>query len=118
MRHENQPSVCLGMFEFTINKELVVRSRVTKISTVFTLSPNKTFDIPFVRNPADEHQNFVNFSFFIATMFEFKGERQKTDDSKCYVHFGTMGRPNPDQPPRKRKPYSAVLAVPFVHKVT
>lgn len=49
-------------------------------------------------------------------MFEFAGSR-KPAESKCYVTHGTMGHLDPKQPPVKRKPYAAILAVPFVHKV-
>jgi hypothetical protein len=49
-------------------------------------------------------------------MFEFAGGR-KAAESKCYVTHGTMGHLDPKQPPVKRKPYAAILAVPFVHKV-
>jgi ribonucleases P/MRP protein subunit RPP40 len=50
-------------------------------------------------------------------MFEFAGGRKATE-SKCYVTHGTMGHLDPKQPPVKRKPYAAILAVPFVHKVS
>jgi hypothetical protein len=49
-------------------------------------------------------------------MFEFAGGRKATE-SKCYVTHGTMGHLDPKQPPVKRKPYAAILAIPFVHKV-
>lgn len=49
-------------------------------------------------------------------MFEFAGGR-KASESKCYVTHGAMGHLDPKQPPVKRKPYAAILAVPFVHKV-
>ncbi|KAI2617686.1 ribonuclease P 40kDa subunit [Hypomontagnella submonticulosa] len=37
--------------------------------------------------------------------------------SKCFVTYGVMGHPNPEQIPTKGKPWSALLAQDFVHKV-
>ncbi|KAJ1334225.1 ribonuclease P subunit [Microdochium nivale] len=36
---------------------------------------------------------------------------------KCFVTYGTMGHPDPKQLPTKGKPWSAVLAQDFIHKV-
>jgi hypothetical protein len=49
-------------------------------------------------------------------MFKLAGGRKEVE-SKCYVTHGTMGHLDPEQPPVKRKPYAAILAIPFVHKV-
>jgi ribonucleases P/MRP protein subunit RPP40 len=46
-------------------------------------------------------------------MFKFAGGKA---GSKCYVTYGTMGHFDPKQPP-KRKPYSCILAYPYIHKV-
>ncbi|KAI1767794.1 ribonuclease P 40kDa subunit [Hypoxylon sp. FL1150] len=37
--------------------------------------------------------------------------------SKCFVTYGVMGHPNPEQVPSKGKPWSTVLAQDFVHRV-
>ncbi|KAI4864179.1 ribonuclease P 40kDa subunit [Hypoxylon rubiginosum] len=37
--------------------------------------------------------------------------------SKCFVTYGVMGHPNPEQVPSKGKPWSAILAQDFVHRV-
>ncbi|CAG8980437.1 hypothetical protein HYALB_00012924 [Hymenoscyphus albidus] len=39
------------------------------------------------------------------------------NEQKCEVTHGVMGHLDPKQPPTKRKPFSAILAHPFVHKV-
>jgi len=48
-------------------------------------------------------------------MFEFKSG--KKDEAKCYVTHGLMGHLDPKQLPVKRKPFSSILAVPFINKV-
>lgn len=48
-------------------------------------------------------------------MFQFDGGKKERET--CFVTHGAMGHLDPAQPPVKRKPYSAILAVPFVHKV-
>ncbi|KAL5352491.1 hypothetical protein ACLOAV_002439 [Pseudogymnoascus australis] len=47
-------------------------------------------------------------------MFQFDGGKKERET--CFVTHGAMGHLDPAQPPVKRKPYSAILAVPFVHK--
>lgn len=48
-------------------------------------------------------------------MFQFDGGKKERET--CFVTHGAMGHLDSAQPPVKRKPYSAILAVPFVHKV-
>ena len=38
-------------------------------------------------------------------------------NSKCYVTYGTMGHPDPKQLPNKGRPWSALLAQDFIHRV-
>jgi ribonuclease P/MRP protein subunit RPP40 len=48
-------------------------------------------------------------------MFQFKAGKKEKET--CFVTHGTLGHLDASQPPLKRKPYSNILATPFVHKV-
>ncbi|KFX92065.1 hypothetical protein V490_05585 [Pseudogymnoascus sp. VKM F-3557] len=48
-------------------------------------------------------------------MFQFDGGKKERET--CFVTHGAMGHLDPTQPPVKRKPYSAILAVPFAELI-
>jgi hypothetical protein len=57
----------------------------------------------------------VYFVSTMAAMLDFPDERRS--EQKCEVTLGVMGHLDSQQPPVKRKPFSAILAHPFVRKV-
>jgi ribonuclease P/MRP protein subunit RPP40 len=48
-------------------------------------------------------------------MFQFTGG--KKESTTCFATHGTTGHLDATQPPVRRKPYAALLAMPAVHKV-